>query len=120
MSDPRPDFLSVDDWLGKPEPTVCSQLVMPVLKELGYGDDLFSCAGTHVARLEDKKAYGPDGRFVGTLVGNRLVYRSTDSATIGSVFARCVGAGTVPAGAASSIVHGEEPPDPRLGPELAR
>ena len=38
MIDPRPDFLKVDDWLGKPEPTVCSQLVMPVLKELGYGE----------------------------------------------------------------------------------
>jgi hypothetical protein len=36
--DPRPDFLKVDNWLGKPEPTVCSQLVMPVLKELGYGE----------------------------------------------------------------------------------
>jgi hypothetical protein len=38
MIDPRPDFLKVDDWLGKPESTVCSQLVMPVLKELGYGE----------------------------------------------------------------------------------
>lgn len=38
VNDPRPDFLKVDDWLGKPEPTVCSQLVMPVLKELGYGE----------------------------------------------------------------------------------
>lgn len=38
MSDPRPDFLKVADWLGKPEPTVSSQLVMPVLKELGYGE----------------------------------------------------------------------------------
>jgi hypothetical protein len=38
MSEPRPDFLKVADWLGKPEPTVCSQLVMPVLKELGYGE----------------------------------------------------------------------------------
>ncbi|MHB8491400.1 MAG: hypothetical protein ACYDA6_04185 [Solirubrobacteraceae bacterium] len=38
MTDPRPDFLKVADWLGKPEPTVCSQLVMPVLKELGYGE----------------------------------------------------------------------------------
>jgi hypothetical protein len=38
MNDPRPDFLKVGDWLGKPEPTVSSQLVMPVLKELGYGE----------------------------------------------------------------------------------
>lgn len=32
------------------------------------GDDLFSRSGTHVAKLKGKKAYGPDGRYVGTLV----------------------------------------------------
>lgn len=38
VNGPGPDFLKVDDWLGKSEPTVCSQLVMPVLQELGYGE----------------------------------------------------------------------------------
>ena len=38
MSESRSEFLNVDDWLGKPEATVCSQLVMPVLRELGYGE----------------------------------------------------------------------------------
>ena len=37
MTDPRPNFLRVD-WRGKPEPTVSSQLVMPVLQALGYGE----------------------------------------------------------------------------------
>jgi hypothetical protein len=32
------DFLKVKDWLGKSEATVSSQLVMPVLKALGYGE----------------------------------------------------------------------------------
>jgi len=32
------------------------------------GDDLFSRFGTRVAKLKGKKAYGPDGRYVGTLV----------------------------------------------------
>ena len=26
------------DWRGKPEPTICSQLIMPVLALLGYGE----------------------------------------------------------------------------------
>ena len=26
------------DWMGKPEPTICSELVMPVLTLLGYGE----------------------------------------------------------------------------------
>lgn len=38
MSNSDLDFLRVSDWLDKPEPTVCSQLVMPVLKEFGYGE----------------------------------------------------------------------------------
>jgi hypothetical protein len=49
------------------------------------GHDLFSRSGTHVARLRGKKAYSPDGKYVGTIIGNRLVYRSTDCATVGSV-----------------------------------
>jgi hypothetical protein len=76
------------------------------------GDDLFSSSGTHVARLRGKKAYGPNGKYVGTIVGNRLVYRSTDSATVGSVFARRASAGTASARAAGAAVSGEEPPIP--------
>lgn len=74
------------------------------------GSDLFSRSGAHVAKLKGKKAYGPDGRYVGTLVGNRLVYRATDSATIGSRFAQRAHAGTANASAVGSAVHGEEPP----------
>ncbi len=74
------------------------------------GDDLFARSGTHVAKLKGKKAYGPDGRYVGTLVGSRLVYRSTDSATIGSAFARRAHAGTANASAVGSAILGDEPP----------
>ncbi len=76
------------------------------------GNDLFSRSGAHVAKLKGKKAYGPDGRYVGTLVGSRLVYRSTDSATIGSAFAQRAHAGTAAARVAGSAVSGEEPPIP--------
>jgi hypothetical protein len=76
------------------------------------GDDLFSRSGTHVAKLKGKKAYGPDGQYVGTLVGNRLVYRSTDSATIGSPFAQRAHAGTANASAVGAAVLGDEPPIP--------
>jgi hypothetical protein len=34
------------------------------------GNNLYSRSGKHVARLRDKKAYAPDGRHVGTLVGD--------------------------------------------------
>lgn len=76
------------------------------------GDDLFSQSGTHVAKLKGKKAYGPDGQYVGTLVGSRLVYRSTDSASIGSPFAQRAHAGTANASAVGSALLGGEPPIP--------
>ncbi len=75
------------------------------------GHDRCSRSGTHVARLRGKKA-GPDGKCVGTIVGNRLVYRFTDSATVGSVFARRASAGTASPRAAGAAVSGDEPPIP--------
>jgi hypothetical protein len=44
------------------------------------GDDLFSRSGKHVGRVRSGKAYSPDGLYAGTLVGDRLIYRSTDIA----------------------------------------
>jgi hypothetical protein len=78
------------------------------------GDDLFSRSGKHVARLNRsrKKAYGPDGKYVGTLVGDRLIYRSTDSAAIGSPFARRAMAGHARANHAGTAQWGDEPPVP--------
>ena len=76
------------------------------------GDDLFSRSGTHAARLRGKKAYHPDGQYVGTLVGNRLVYRTTDSASLGPVFATRLRAGTASADAVGAAVLGDEPPIP--------
>jgi hypothetical protein len=76
------------------------------------GDDLFSRSGTHVARLRGDKAHGPDGRYVGTLVGDRLVYRSTDSASIGLAFARRASSGFATATSVGSALWGEEPPIP--------
>jgi hypothetical protein len=43
------------------------------------GSDLFDCRGRQVARMHGNKAYGPDGRYLATLTGNRLVHRSADS-----------------------------------------
>jgi hypothetical protein len=76
------------------------------------GNDLFSSSGIHVARFRGKKAYGPDGRYVGTLVGDRLAYRCTDGATVGSAFAQRAGAGTARACGVGSAICGEEPPIP--------
>jgi hypothetical protein len=73
------------------------------------GDDLFDSSGKHVARLSGTKAFGPSGQYVGTLVGDRLVYRSTDSAFIGASFVRRAGSGNAQARKAGLAIWGDEP-----------
>jgi hypothetical protein len=73
------------------------------------GNDLFDSSGRNVARISGDKAYSPRGRYVGTLVGDTLVYRSTDSASIGSSVAPSAGSATAAAPRAGSAIWGEEP-----------
>ncbi len=47
---------------------------------------LYSRSGRPVGRIKGSKVFGTDGRYVGTIVGDRLVYRSTDRAAVGSPF----------------------------------
>jgi len=74
------------------------------------GQDLFSRSGEHVACMRNGKAYGPDGRYVGTIVNDRLIYRSTNSASISSPFAPRASAGHAHANHAATAAWGEEPP----------
>jgi hypothetical protein len=73
-------------------------------------DDLFSRSGKHVARLSGNKAFSSRGRYVGTLVGDRLIYRSTDSAVIGSLFTPSLRAGYAMSNAVGTAEWGDEPP----------
>lgn len=76
------------------------------------GDDVFSRSGKHVGRIRSNKVYGPDGRYAGTIDGDRVVYRSSDSASISSPFARSASAGTASSNAVGSAVWGDEPDFP--------
>ena len=76
------------------------------------GDKVYSRSGEVVGRIKGSKVYGPDGRYVGTITGNRLVYRSTDSATISSPFAAANRAGSARANRAGSAIWGDEPEIP--------
>lgn len=62
---------------------VCTKNGRPLKR---VGDDLIASSGNNVARLKGDRAFGPDGRYVGTLVNDRLVYRRTHSAWISSSF----------------------------------
>ena len=44
------------------------------------GDRLHSRSGRYLGRVVDKKVFDPGGLYCGTLVGDRVVYRTVDSA----------------------------------------
>jgi hypothetical protein len=73
------------------------------------GDKVYSRSGIVVGWIKGEKVYGPDGRYVGTIVRDRLVYRSTQSATISSPFASANRAGSGSANQAGSAIWGDEP-----------
>jgi hypothetical protein len=74
--------------------------------------DLFSRSGMHVGRVRGGEAYGPDGRYVGTVVGDCLVYRSKDSAKKTSAYSPRSSNGHSTANRAAKEISGDEPPIP--------
>ncbi len=73
------------------------------------GDDLIGRAG-HVAKIRGSYAFGPDGRYVGTVVGDRLIFRTTDSAHTVSPYVRRATAGHAYADRVATGAWGDEPP----------
>jgi hypothetical protein len=76
------------------------------------GETVYSRSGAVVGRIRSGKVYGPNGRYVGTITGDRLVYRSTDTAGVGSSFATANRAGSAAANSVGSAVWGDEPDIP--------
>lgn len=73
------------------------------------GDTIYSRSGIVVGRIKGEKVYGPDGQYVGTITNDRLVYRSTDSASISSPFCAANCSGSAKANRAGSAILGDEP-----------
>lgn len=73
------------------------------------GDIVYSNSGQVVGRIKGEKVFGTDGRYVGTITGGRLVYRSTDSASISSPFVAANRAGSARANSVGSAIWGDEP-----------
>ncbi|HAQ41996.1 MAG TPA: hypothetical protein DCM73_14965 [Clostridiales bacterium] len=76
------------------------------------GTTVYSRSGEVVGRIKNEKVYGINGQYVGTIIGDRLVYRSTDSAGVSSSFATANRAGAASANRAGSAVWGDEPDIP--------
>lgn len=76
------------------------------------GETVYSRSGTVIGRIRGEKVYAPDGRYVGTIAGDRLVYRSTDSASVGSSFSATNRAGSARGNRVGSAIWGDEPEIP--------
>jgi len=73
------------------------------------GSAVFNPSGQNFGHLSGDRVYGLDGRYRGTIVGDRLIYRSTDSASVGSARAASTGMGSASAARAASAAWGDEP-----------
>jgi len=73
------------------------------------GDDIYNREGVQVGRRRGDKVYAPNGRYAGTVVGDIVVYRSTDGASSGPSFAPRRRVGSAIAGRVGSALWGDEP-----------
>jgi hypothetical protein len=73
------------------------------------GNELYDSSGIQVGRMDGNKAFGPDGKYVATLVSGRLVYLRNDSAIRTSPFPPRRVAGFAVARVAGVAIYGDEP-----------
>ena len=73
------------------------------------GNVVYSKSGVAFGKIQGSKVFGTDGCYIGTIVNDRLVYRSTDSASIGSPFCVANRVGCAKANRVGSAIMGDEP-----------
>jgi hypothetical protein len=74
------------------------------------GSTLYSGSGQVVGRMRENCLFDQDGRYVGTVVGDRLVFRAAERNKVGPGFsaARCP-ARAMQNRARSAMLRGDEP-----------
>jgi hypothetical protein len=77
-----------------------------------HGGTVYSRSGAPFGRISGNKVFGTNGRYVGTIDGDRLVYRSTDSAAMGGSFASSSIVGSASGSVVGSAIWGDEPAIP--------
>lgn len=72
----------------------------------------YSRSGKVVGRISANKVHGTDGRYIGTIDNDRLVYRSAESARMSSPFPAASHVGSAAASVVGSAMWGDEPDIP--------
>lgn len=83
---------------------------LPLEEDESY---IFTSTGIAVGQRRGDKVFGPDGRYVGTIVDDRLVYRQADASCIGAPFSIANRSGYPAAHAPTSTTMGDEPHIPQ-------
>jgi hypothetical protein len=73
------------------------------------GSAVFNPAGQNFGYIRGDRVYGLDGRYRGTIINDRLIYRSTHAASVGSARAASAGTASASAARAASALWGDEP-----------
>jgi hypothetical protein len=73
------------------------------------GNQLHSRSGSYIGQLQNGKVYDPAGRYAGTIVGERVVYRTIDSAGKTAASAAVVCAASTLPNLTGSSIWGIEP-----------
>ncbi len=73
------------------------------------GNQLHSRTGRYLGQIHNGKVFDPDGRYCGTLVGDRVVYRTIDSAATSTASAAAACAASIRANRTGSALWGVEP-----------
>ena len=76
------------------------------------GDQVHSRSGVYIGRISNGKVYDPSGRYAGTIDGDRVVYRVTDSASMSSPSIAVPRVGSATMNSLGAAMLGDEPPFP--------
>jgi hypothetical protein len=74
------------------------------------GDQLHSRSGSYLGHLVNGKVFDPAGRYCGTIVGDRVVYRTIDSAATSAATVAVPWPASAHANGPGSSLWGVEPP----------
>ena len=76
------------------------------------GEMVYSRAGLVIGRIHGDRVHGANGHYVGAIVGDRLVHRSTDAASLGGTFVTSSRAASAGPNVPASAIWGVEPKTP--------
>lgn len=74
------------------------------------GDKLYARSGKYLGRIKGRYVFDTSGKYAGTIDGDRVVYRSMDSARVAAPSVAAARIGLAAINAIPAAILGDEPP----------